>query len=100
MRTRLKPDARKGLIEEGALEAALEIGFAEFTRTDVAAKADVSEGLVTHYFGNMDALRRRVMEHAVERGILPLVAIGLTAGHPVALGAPVSLKSKALSSLL
>lgn len=96
---RLDPDARKAAILTAAVKLATEKHYQTITRDDVAQAAGVSAGLVTRYFFAMPELRRRVMEEAVRRELLPVIAQGLAHGCPVAAGAPAWLRAKALTAL-
>jgi AcrR family transcriptional regulator len=88
-------DVRREQILDAALVLAIDKGYDRITRDGVATKAEVSQGLVNMYFGDMDGLRSALMKYAVSRGNLKVVAQGLIGGHPEALKAPQSLRSLA-----
>lgn len=98
-RIRKKPEDRRESILGAALQAAAERGLTAFTRADVAERAKVTPGLVSHYFEDMTNLRRLVMEEAVLHRELRLVASGIALSDPIALAAPDDVKAAALASL-
>lgn len=64
---RMNPDVRKELILDHALKIASgKGGLKKATRTAIAAKAGVSMGLVSLYFGSKEELRDAVIGHAVK----------------------------------
>lgn len=75
-------------------------GYTRVTRDEVAAHAQCSPALVSHYLGTMPDLRRDVMRAAVKRGILPVIAQGLAAKDRHALKASEELKKAALATLV
>ena len=83
-----------------AYDMASRDGFNTLTRDRVAAEASVAMGSVNHHYGTMDALRDAVMRMAIEREDLPVIAQGIAAGHPIAQGAPLDVRTKALATLL
>jgi AcrR family transcriptional regulator len=95
----LKPEVRKQLILDVAVERAAKLGFDKLRRDDVAEHAEIANGLVTLYFNTMTQLRRAVMRAAVQRKILPIIAHGLVIKHPEALKADEETKQQALASL-
>ena len=90
----------KDNILEVAYVMAQRDGFGTLTRDGVAAEAGVAMGSVNHHYGTMDALRDAVMRMAIEREDLPVIAQGIAAGHPIAQGAPLNVRTKALATLL
>lgn len=74
MSTREQPEIRKEQILLAALKTAKKHGLNGCTRRRVAAAAGVSEGLVSHYFRTMDALRGHVVAEAVRLEVVPVVA--------------------------
>lgn len=90
---------RNRAVLNAAVAVAESLGFAAFTRSDVAAQAGVATGSVNNAFGTMDGLRDAVMAEAIAREMLPLVAQGVAARHPAALAATPELKARALASL-
>ena len=96
---RLKPDIRRGLILQAALDLAEKGNYTDITREEIAKQADVSVGLVTRYFGTMPQLKRDVMRAAIRSQLLPIVAHGLAIQDPHALKAPPELKQRAAALL-
>lgn len=101
IRTRLSdPLQRKEQILEEALKLATKRGYKNLTRHAVADAAGCSTALVSHYFNTFVQLERAVMRAAVTRGILPIIAQGITRQDAQALKAPFELRKAALQSLL
>ncbi len=92
---RLEPGERKQQILQVAVALARKEGYHSLTRGSVARKADVSFGLVTHYFGAIGNLRLEVMAEAIAQEIPEIVAHGLVTGDSLARSAPSALKEKA-----
>jgi len=93
----MNPKDRKSELFEHAMTLATSSGYMRVTRTAIASAGGVTEGLVTHYFGTMTALRRDLMRAAVKRRVLPIVAQGLAMGEKQALKAPEDLRREAAS---
>lgn len=74
--------------------------FAGLTRRGIAKRAEVSEPLVTHYFGSIEAIKSNVMSQAIKRGDLKILALGLGSQNPLAQGAPLELREKAAALLV
>ena len=100
MRQRLKPETRRDQILSAALILAEAQHYADITRDDIAHKAGVSMGLVTHHFGSMVQLRRALMRFAVQQECVPVVAQGLASRDAHALKAPDALKERAARHLI
>ena len=90
---------RKRQILDGAMLAAHTKDYRQITQKDIAALAGVSTGLITFHFDNMDGLRNKLMEYAVETSDLKIVAQGIVAQDPIALGASDTLRANALATL-
>ena len=84
-------DAACGLVETE--------GLAAFSRSRVAAYARCSLGTVSNAYGDMQSLRDAVMQEAVTRPILSVLAQGLAMGDPIARAAPEHVRQAALASL-
>lgn len=67
-------------------------GFHAVTRQGVAARAGVSEALVSHHMGTMVSLKRNIMRAAVRDGIVSIVAEGLASRDKQALKASEELR--------
>lgn len=97
---RYPPDERMQQILEAAVQLAITAGYRAVTRDAVALAADVSPGLISHYFLASSLLREEVMREAVRRELIDIVAAGLAERSPIALAAPMGLKQLAVCSLL
>jgi AcrR family transcriptional regulator len=95
---RLPANARQQQILDEALRSAEVYGYTNITRQMIADHLDIAPGLVSHYCGTMDELRRTVMRHAVQQERLRVVAQGIIAKHPVAMRAPRELRARALAA--
>ena len=95
----MKPDDRKVELFEHALDISSSTGYMQLTRKAIADRSQVSEGLVTHYFGTMENLRRDIMRAAIKRELLPILAQGLAMRDKHALKAPAELQKKAATSI-
>lgn len=96
---RLKPKERRKQILNTAIQLAREKGFESLTRDDIANRAGVSHGLVTHYYNTMTQVRRDVMRAAVRQEILEIIAYGLATSNPHAAKASPELKARAISHM-
>ena len=91
---------RSQQILEAGVALAIARGLHNFTRDEVAERARVSTALVNRYWGTIAALRDRVVEVAIERELLGVLAQALLDKHPLALASPRRLQSKAAGHLL
>lgn len=83
-------------ILEAALACALAEGWQWITAAGVAAAAGVAKGSIYNAYGDMRGLKRAVLQEAVTRRIVSLVAQGLAEKHPIAVdGADDELKKAA-----
>lgn len=64
---RKEPEARKQQLIFAALATLAEQGVVEFTLNDVAGRAEVSPGLILHYFGDKEALLEAAFRAHVRR---------------------------------
>lgn len=95
-----KSKARNDKVLAAAVAEAQERGYARITRRGVATRAGVSLGCVNLSFGDMDGLKTAVLQEAVDRGLLELVAQGLADRHETALNAPQALRKRATATLI
>lgn len=93
---RKKPEDRKEELLIAAIEVSKEKGYRSITRSDVAERAGVSIGLIQFYFTNVAALRRAIMDAAVDREVPEIIFQGLAVSDSVALNSPVDLRARAL----
>ena len=99
-RSALMRAERHAKILDAAIQESLAVGFRNFTRRNVAARAGVAVGSVNHAFGTIDALREAVLKTAVSRELTPIIRQGLADEHPIAQSAPPGLKQLALQEAL
>lgn len=91
---------RDAALLDAALALAAASDYRSVTRAAVAERAGVSPGTVSNWAGDMGGLRAKVMHAAVERGALDVIAQGLAARDPIALGASVELRGAAAAQIL
>lgn len=85
---KIKRDAKQRQILDAAIDMALVHGYQMITKRGIALRANVTESLVAYYWGEVENLKRKVLETAVERGIIKIIAQGLCAGDDIAVKAP------------
>lgn len=84
--TRKTIDARTAEIEAAMLAEARDSDYRYMTREAVAARVGCSGPLVTMYIGNLDRLRERTVELAVEADDLVIIGQAMAARHPAVRG--------------
>lgn len=92
---RMQPDERREHILAAAIDLARTEGYNRIRRDQIAAHANVSMALVTHYFGTMNQCRRAIMRAAIRDEVLEVIGQGLATGDPHARKAPAELKRRA-----
>lgn len=97
---RMSLDERYKQLLNVAVNVAESDGFMGLTHGKVAIRAGVVKGTVFHHFKTIDALRDAVMEVAIDDGMKPIIAAGITMGNAVAISAPENVKREALLSNL
>lgn len=75
---RMYPHERKQKILEAAIQLSIEKGFKTLTRKDVAKASDSAQGLISHYFRNINNLRHEVLKEAVRLEIMPILIENLS----------------------
>lgn len=98
-RKRVSPQLRRKHVIDVAINLAKTKGYNSITRGEVATGANVSPGLVSHYFVSTNALRELILKTAIKREVLEIVAQGLVVEDPIAVNAPKELKYKAVAYL-
>jgi len=98
-RKRVNPTLRRKYVLEVAIELAKTKGYNQVTRGDIAKKANVSPGLISHYFKSIKALQVVILKTAVKQEVPEIIAQGLTNRDPIAIQAPKELKYKAVAYL-
>lgn len=89
----------KAMITEAGLSVVADEGIWGLTREAVAERAGCSPALVSYHMGTMQELLEHLMQQAVERENLDIIAMGLVSRHPAALNAPAELKQAAIFTL-
>jgi AcrR family transcriptional regulator len=96
---RMEAEDRRAQLVETGLEIAQSVGWYKVTRRAVAEKTATAEALINRYFDNKDGFRDALMEEAVKRRLVPLVAEGLMYMSKPALAAPDRLRKQARTYL-
>jgi len=94
-RRRMDPPSRRAHIVRTALDLARSHGYTELDRSRVAGAAGISPGTVSRYFENATGLTDEVLRLAIATEDMDVLRQGLAMRHPVAMGAPESLKRRA-----
>lgn len=97
---KLKPEVRKAQILAAACDLAIDIGYANVRRDNIAKAAGVAMGTVNKYFSTMTQLRGDLMRYAVKNELLPIIAQGLACRDKHALKAPRDLQNRAVEQML
>lgn len=92
-------ETRKSQILAAAYNIAQSDGLARVTQSGVAKRLGISRPLVVKYYKAGD-LTGAVVAQALAEGYLPIIAEGLAAKVPEAIGAPEALKRAAVNSFL
>ena len=96
---RYSPIDRKREILGHALIAARQVGYQHIDRGTIARRAGCTSTLVSHYFGTISNMRRAIMGEAIRVGDLDIIAQGLVAKDPRALGLKGELKTAAANRM-
>lgn len=70
---RTRPNSKAEILN-AAVSVAARKGLKGFSRENVAQEAEVAEATVSYHFGNMDALRREIVQRAIEREFVSILA--------------------------
>lgn len=92
---RSDPEVRQQQLMEAAITVAKTEGWSKLTRAKVAYQAGVAASLINFYFGDKDSFRTSVMQEAVGRNLVSVVAEGLLYHNSAALEAPEPLRKRA-----
>ena len=98
--SRLDPEERKEQILAAAMALSETHGYQNITRDQIAAAADVTFSLVSHYYKDMRRLRRSIMFAAIKGERLAVLAQGLALHDRYALFAPPELQARAVATLV
>ena len=96
---RMQPTHRKEQILQAAVFLAASKGYRVITGPEVAQAAECAKGLVFHYFGSIDGLRKDIMQWAISNRNAEIVLQGLACGDPLAQSAPKDVKDLAKTLL-
>lgn len=88
------PCQRKTQIFETAMDIAEKLGYQNLTRINLVAFTRFTPPTITHYW-NLEELKIKVMQTAIKRKNLPIIAQGLLLQNAQALKMPAELKIKA-----
>lgn len=94
---RMTPELRKKFIVEQGLNLARQSHYLVFTRAELANQCQVSPGLINAYFGGIDELRAAVLELAIKRKTVEVVAQALALHSPMVKNIDDELKQKAIA---
>ena len=90
---------RDAKVLDAACAVACETGLQGLTRRAVAERAGVALGSVNLSYGDLAGLHRAVVQEAIARPLLGVLAQALAMGDPVARDAPDALKAAALATV-
>ncbi len=76
--SRQNPQTRRESILDAAIDLSKTRGYNRITRDEVATRAGVSSPLIGTYFPRMADLRKAVIQAAISREIVEVIAQGLT----------------------
>lgn len=98
---RMTPEDRKEQIMHAAIIVAMTKGYSKMNRLMIVHQlnGEVTDGLVSRYFGRRTELRAAVLKEAIARENLTILAQGLALGDPVARKAPKALRDKAAEAV-
>lgn len=71
---RMAPAARKEQILNTAISLSIEKGYRYLTRRLIANRIHCASGLINHYFDDISTLKEVVIQTAIEKEILPILA--------------------------
>lgn len=96
-KTRMAPAERKEQLLGVAITLAEKHGYNKINRLMIvkALGGDITDGLVSRYFGQRHSLRQAVLFAGIERGNLTILAQGLALGDNHARKAPADMRKAA-----
>ena len=92
----LKHNKRRTAILNAGLVAAKKHGYQNLTGARVAEKANISRGLVQFHFNSMYEFRKALVEYAIEREFIPVIAQAVGALDELTFDIPEELREQAL----
>lgn len=99
-RQRLDPDIRKQQILDAAIDLSIQKGYRQLTRQSIANKIRCAAPLINHYYGNIENLRDIVLQIAIEREIMPILAESYGSRGKETSHLPTPLKEKVINYLM
>ena len=96
---RTPPDERRENILNAAIKLSIEIGYNKITRDKIAKLTNVTSSLIAYYYPRMSHVRNAVMNAAIEREIVEILAQGNKLNPPRALKIDRMAKQKVMSYL-
>ena len=97
---RTRHNVRREQLIDVAIKISTEIGYNKLTREKVMREVDVTASLLGYYFPRMSDLKNAVMDAAVERGIVEIIAQGITLNDPRALTINPQIKLQVISFMM
>jgi AcrR family transcriptional regulator len=85
----------KDLIVIAATKLAARHGYNRLTRHQIADYMGIVPSSISFHCGTMEKLRSLMVGHAIEKGIIEVLAQALADRHPLAIKAPKELKARA-----
>jgi len=99
-RTRLPPESRRQAIFAAAIDAAERLDYRHMTREDIGKAAGCTPALVSSYFGDMEDIRKMIVEHGCTSGNLLLIGQAMAARHPMTRRLDINLRLAAAKKYL
>lgn len=97
--SRMDPFNRKEQILQTAIQISLEKGYRQLTRRAVANRMHCASSLINHYYEDIDNLRAIVLQTAIEKEIIPIVAENFAIKGTETIELPQPLKQKVVHYL-
>lgn len=96
-KNRMAPADRKAQLLDVAIQIAERVGYNKLNRLMIVKElgGEITDGLVSRYFGQRHSLRQAVLYAGIERGNLTILAQGLALGDTYARQAPASMRKAA-----
>lgn len=94
---RTSPEIRREQILEAAIKLSIKFGYTKITRDKIAEATKTASSLIAKYYPRMQDVKNAVMEAAIKREVVEIIAQGLTLNDPRALKINKSIKRKVMS---
>jgi len=95
----MDPHARKEQILNIAIDLSIEKGHRNLTRRAIANKMQCASALINHYFDSIENLKHIVLQAAVEKEIVPILAENFVSWGKEHPELPTDLKDKVIQYL-